>query len=223
MLKIQFLTACEEDTPYIEKEFRYHHHNGDELFFSHEKLDGMDAIFEVPKQAKNYSLIFDHSGTFTSMGYIEDVDAEFHELHSGDKKDSISETQAEVKPEKKPKKCPKCDYLKEPGQRECPKCGFTPRYGEDVEVDESRKLKKLNKKTVPTMKEKEQFFRCLKGWQLKREYNGKETKDGRVAHIYREKFGVWPKGLDSRPLEPTPEVLNFIKSRNIAYAKAKKK
>ena len=44
-------------------------------------------------------------------------------------------------------------------------------------------------------------------------------KPGWVGHKYKEKFGTWPPS-DAQPMQPTPEVLSWVRSRNIAYAKA---
>jgi superfamily II DNA or RNA helicase len=48
-------------------------------------------------------------------------------------------------------------------------------------------------------------------------------KPGWAAHKYKEKFGVWPLRSQPTPQEPSSEVLSWIRSRNIAYAKAKHK
>jgi DNA repair protein RadD len=45
---------------------------------------------------------------------------------------------------------------------------------------------------------------------------------GWAAHKYREKFGTWPPwGASPQPITPSPEVLSWVRSRAIAYAKAK--
>ena len=44
-------------------------------------------------------------------------------------------------------------------------------------------------------------------------------KSGWVAHKYREKFGDWPQSRAVVPIEPSPEVLSWVRSRNIAFAK----
>jgi hypothetical protein len=49
-------------------------------------------------------------------------------------------------------------------------------------------------------------------------------KPGWIAYKYKEKFGEWPRrGSHPIPMRPTPEVLAWVRSRNIAYAKAKEK
>jgi hypothetical protein len=47
-------------------------------------------------------------------------------------------------------------------------------------------------------------------------------KPGWVAHKFKEKFGHWPPTKSVRPIEPSREVLSWVRSRNIAYAKARK-
>ena len=56
---------------------------------------------------------------------------------------------------------------------------------------------------------------CPTGVAVERGY-----KPGWVAHKYREKFGDWPQHRSVTPIKPTPEVLSWVRSRNIAFAKA---
>lgn len=51
---------------------------------------------------------------------------------------------------------------------------------------------------------------------IERGYTG-----GWISHKFREKFGTWPATRSAQPMQPTPEVLAWVRSRNIAYAKAK--
>jgi hypothetical protein len=46
---------------------------------------------------------------------------------------------------------------------------------------------------------------------------------GWAAHKFKEKFDVWPRGLDDFTVTPDGEVTNYIRSRQIAYAKRLKK
>ena len=50
-----------------------------------------------------------------------------------------------------------------------------------------------------------------------RQYN-----PGWARHKYREKFGDWPPYGAVPPKEPSREVLSWVRSRNIAWAKAQK-
>jgi hypothetical protein len=44
-------------------------------------------------------------------------------------------------------------------------------------------------------------------------------KPGWVAHKFKEKFGHWPDLPYRWPIEPSREVLSWVRSRAIAYAK----
>ena len=47
-------------------------------------------------------------------------------------------------------------------------------------------------------------------------------KAGWVAHKYKEKFGAFPpRGPSPQPIQPSAEVLSWVRSRMITYAKAK--
>jgi DNA repair protein RadD len=49
-----------------------------------------------------------------------------------------------------------------------------------------------------------------------------EQADGWVAHQYKRKFGSFPPwGSMPEPIAPTPEILAWVKSRMIAFAKRK--
>jgi DNA repair protein RadD len=56
--------------------------------------------------------------------------------------------------------------------------------------------------------------------QLKAIAMMRDYKPGWVAHKYREKFGAFPNwGSTPEPIAPTDEVLSWVRSRQIAYAK----
>jgi hypothetical protein len=43
---------------------------------------------------------------------------------------------------------------------------------------------------------------------------------GRAANTYKDKFGVWPRGLDdNRAMLPSPEVKKFIRNKLHAFLK----
>ena len=71
---------------------------------------------------------------------------------------------------------------------------------------------------LSTRAEKQEFWSGLLYYAKERNY-----QRGWCSHKYKEKFGVWPQGLVYYETYPTQTVLNFIKSRNIAWAKKKNK
>ena len=48
----------------------------------------------------------------------------------------------------------------------------------------------------------------------------KGYRDGWAAHKHREKFGDWPAACDAEPEAPDAAVRSWVRSRQIAYAKA---
>jgi DNA repair protein RadD len=66
--------------------------------------------------------------------------------------------------------------------------------------------------------------------ETKREWHGmlahiareREHKPGWIAYKYKEKFGSFPPwGVTPIPLDPSPEVRSWVRSRNIAWARSK--
>lgn len=168
---------------------------------------------------KDTCLIFDHSGTVHRLGFPDAI--EYDELRkTNDGMNEGTTRAAEEREEKLPKECPECHYMKPAGVYVCPKCGFKPLVGEDVETDTLRKIKKLGKGVETyTKSQKQAWWSQIKFYQRMRQSTGKPVSDGWCANTYREKFGDWPNGLSSFPMELTPEVNNFIKHKQIAFAK----
>ncbi|MDE1493326.1 ATP-dependent helicase, partial [Xenorhabdus bovienii] len=63
----------------------------------------------------------------------------------------------------------------------------------------------------------------LKYYQNQRASQGKTISNGWVFYTFKEKFGVEPRGFHDTPQELTPEVNNFIRHKQIAWAKSRKK
>jgi hypothetical protein len=66
------------------------------------------------------------------------------------------------------------------------------------------------------MAENQKFYSELLYYSRMRGY-----KDGWAAHKYKEKFGAFPRGLSDTAKTPSFNTLSWIKSRNIAWAKAR--
>lgn len=174
-------------------------------------------------RGKDKCLIFDHSGSVHMLGFPDEI--EYDELP--DSSDGMKQQQSfrrKEKSEKLPKECPSCHYMKPAGIYVCPKCGFKPLAGENVDVDETRNLSKLSgKEKIYTRDEKQSWWSQIKFYQRQREQTGKPISDGWCAHTFRKKFGVWPRNLHDTPQEITPAVSNYIRSKQIAWAKKQDK
>ena len=115
--------------------------------------------------------------------------------------------------------CPECSAVRMEGSP-CPVCGWQPRPkpvavevadGELGRVD--RALRTKGHDWTPGEKT---AFHCQLLW-IARE---KGYKDGWAAHKHKEKFGGWPAGHFAEPEPPDATVRSWVRSRQIAYAKA---
>jgi predicted enzyme related to lactoylglutathione lyase len=69
-----------------------------------------------------------------------------------------------------------------------------------------------------TIEQKTDWYAQLIGWAME---NNK--KPGLAFYKYQERFGVQPSMAKPEPKPPSPEVISWIKSRNIAWANSKAK
>lgn len=156
--------------------------------------------------------ILDHSDTTLRLGFVTDIRHE--ELHDGRK--SPANDRRERK-EPLPKECPSCAFLKPPKVHQCPSCGFAPERQSDVEVEDGA-LVEVKGGFKPKPDEKRSWYAQLKGYA---EMNGKSDKW--VLANYRAKFDEWPYRKEVAPITPGPEVLGWIRHRQIAWAKSRKR
>lgn len=109
------------------------------------------------------------------------------------------------------------------GGKPCPACGWRPRRraesfevadGELGRIDAKRRVKAAN------MGEDER-----NRWHRMLAYIGQEKgyKAGWASHKYREKFKDWPPTRYATPEPPDAQVRAWVRSRQIAYAKALEK
>jgi superfamily II DNA or RNA helicase len=165
-----------------------------------------------PFPGKDKALLLDHSGTVLRLGFPTQ-DREY-ELDDGKPRESKDDKAVE---EKLPTKCPQCGFVDPHRKNPCEVCGHRRTRVFDTTTGDGT-LKKLEKKAVPTMAEKQKFYSELLHMQRERKYNS-----GWIARQYRNKFGVWPKSMQDYPLEPSPETRSYVKSQMIRYAKGKEK
>ncbi|MDO8310361.1 MAG: helicase-related protein, partial [Sideroxyarcus sp.] len=161
-----------------------------------------------PHDSKVRALILDHSGSVCRLGFPTD---EFPLVLD----DGTPATSAAVVPRDKPlpKACPSCSYVT--ASHQCPVCGFARVKRNDVEVKEGE-LALVTKKPKVKRIEKQAFYS-----QLLAVANQKGYLPGWVSNKYRDYTGVWPRGLQSVPAEPTPEFLGYLKHLQIRFAKSK--
>jgi DNA repair protein RadD len=158
---------------------------------------------------KDHCLILDHSDTTLRLGFVTDIHHE--ELNDG--KPNIA-TKASVAEEKKPRECPACKALK--NTHICPSCGFAPVKQSQLKVRDGELVELDYRKGKAPIGDKQSLYSGLLFYAGSRGY-----KKGWAAQQYRQAFGVWPRGLAERPIPPTIEQSQWIKSRQIAFAKGR--
>jgi superfamily II DNA or RNA helicase len=164
---------------------------------------------------KENCVILDHSDTTTRLGFVTDI---HHERLDNGKPPTASakKEEKEEREERLPRECMNCAFIMPQGVQVCPDCGFDCGFRKSSKiVHAAGELKQLNGKAIKYDRDTKQL------WYSMFLYIGKEKgrKQGWVSHQYKEKFGVWPKGLSEETATPSIECRNFIKARQIAFAK----
>lgn len=165
-----------------------------------------------PHTDKSAAIWLDHSGNFLRFRdqwealYCGGVDVLDDEAEKAAKEPSAQE--------KESAKCPKCSALWIGNSDVCANCGHTrirknnvvTLPGEMIELS-GQKKEKYDSIT------KERWYRMLLGYAKSKGY-----QDGWSFHKYVEKFGVQPK-WEKVSSSPDAEVMRWITSRNISWAK----
>ena len=168
-----------------------------------------------PHEGKEFAVWLDHSGNY--LRFRDDWDKLYDhgvdELKEGTEK---SRKEPTVK-EKKEAMCPSCGGLWTSPTNICDECGFERQNPRDI-INVPGELTELDVANRKLVIDNQQFYSEILYYSRSKGYN-----DGWVAHKYKEKFGVWPRGLKQDPLPPSIATSKWIKSRLIAYAKGKSK
>ena len=170
---------------------------------------------------KTDCLILDHSDTGLRLGLPCSIVKRKLSKAKADRAQTLREQKEREL--RQPKKCPKCTGLRPVGVHKCPHCGFEPERRSDVIVRSGHlaELAQPNKALMPAVKpnQLQEWYRGLLYIAHERNY-----AKGWASHKFKEKFGVWPsKELDDRIDYPTAEMRQWVKSRQIAFAKSKMK
>ena len=149
---------------------------------------------------KKFALWLDHSGNYLRFREDwEDVYANgVHELNDGAEKTKPEPSEKE----KTDAKCPKCEAYFPKYLDACLNCGHV---RERKSVVESVPGEMEEIATSMTREDKQLWWSML---QYYVQYSG--WKVGRAANVYKEKFGVWPRGLDDTVVIPNAEIKKFI-------------
>jgi len=171
---------------------------------------------------KERCLILDHAGNTLRLGLVTDI---YHDSLDTRKPGDRGEAYKDDKKPVKPKQCKTCKMLVPVGKQKCPGCGelvlhnhIVAKDGELTLFESGTAKKPKTRKQEATNEQKQEFYSGF--LQLASERGHSE---GWAAHAYKEKFGVWPRGLARERSEPTYEVRQYDKHRHIRWVKSKEK
>jgi superfamily II DNA or RNA helicase len=174
-----------------------------------------------PAPGKRDLILIDHSGAVYRHGLLEDpvewtLDATkraenpTHENRSREAASRLIE-------------CSQCSALRKGGEA-CPHCGFLPKRRADAIVFGDGELARVDRRTRIAESRDDPNVRLRWHAMLAHIAAERGYQPGWVAHKYRERFDDWPPyGARPAPIPPTPEVLSWVRSRVIAWVKAKEK
>jgi DNA repair protein RadD len=164
---------------------------------------------------KSDCLVLDHASNHTRLGFVTDI------RHSALLDGKGKNPTRQEKGEPLPRECKACGALRPPKVRECPACGFAPERQSEIETEDGELIEitqgKLPKKPEATLAEKQRWYSELLGIAKQR-----GRSPGWAFHSYRKRFGKGPpNSLAKLPIEPSPEVISYARSLDIAFAKSR--
>ncbi|MGE0282959.1 MAG: DEAD/DEAH box helicase [Rhizobiaceae bacterium] len=169
-------------------------------------------------EGKRDCLILDHSDTTLKLGFPADIHHAY--LDEGKHKESSNARKEKATP--LPKECPKCSYLKPAGILQCAQCGFVPERQSQIAERDGQLIQlngKRRTKAEGTPHSQQDVYSMLLWIVQERGY-----KPGYAAAKFKDRYGIWPpRHLMALPKPPDAIFMNWLKSRNIAYARARKK
>jgi DNA repair protein RadD len=164
---------------------------------------------------KDKLLILDHAGNHLRLGMVTDISQ--NHLDDGSQRQAANRQQRE-RSEPLPKACDECRCIVPQGARICASCGAEIRARTDIEARAGELVELGSLRTgrrETELWQKRRFFSEL--LSLRRPHHSPRWPDA----MFREKFGHWPNGYDRVAMEPSIETRNWVRSRQIAYSKAR--
>jgi superfamily II DNA or RNA helicase len=169
-------------------------------------------------EGKTHCIVLDHAGATVAHGFVEEP-AQWS-LDEG--------SRAQSKPAgltggraRRLRDCPECGAVDWEG-KPCTACGWHPVVKPEpiATIDGDLEELKRDGTRKPIEIDPRGFYRELRGFAGERGF-----KQGWAAHKFKDKFKQWPPYAwnSDAPVEPSPEVRSWVRSRFIAYKAAMRK
>jgi superfamily II DNA or RNA helicase len=168
---------------------------------------------------KDRLIILDHSGNALRLGLVTDIHHE--RLDSGEPRKTGASSKDREMP--LPRLCQDCSAVMPRSVKVCPECGKVREVRTDVEHQDGELIelgvRPTKRNTTRIIAEQQDFYGELRWIASVRGY-----APGWASHKFKERFDVWPNDRQVRlatPREPSLKTKNWIRSRQIAYVKAR--
>jgi DNA repair protein RadD len=174
-----------------------------------------------PAPGKPDAIVIDHSGAVHRHGFVEDpVEWTLDPDRYADNPRHRNRSERDFHP--RLVDCSQCGALRTGGEA-CRHCGFMPAPPPKALAVLDGDLGLVNRNRgvsnrIMSPEERASWHRQLTHIAAERGY-----KPGWIAHKYKEKFGDWPASRTVVPEPPTLEVRSWVRSRQIAFAKAQQR
>ena len=171
-----------------------------------------------PADGKADAIILDHSGAVFRHGFAEDP-VEWTLAPDRRAESAKHAARCEAGSTSRLLTCTQCEAIRVGGEP-CPHCGFLPRRQPRSVDFQDGDLAEVGRDRRPglSVHDVTQWHAMLTQIASERGY-----QRGWIAHKFREKFGRWPSARHVVPMTPSAEVLSWVRSRQIAYAKGRQK
>ena len=168
---------------------------------------------------KDRLIVLDHSGNALRLGLITDI--HYDKLDAGEPRKPRASGKD---PDKSlPRLCEDCSAIMPQAVKVCPECGKVREVRTEIEHRDGELIELGSRPTkrnaAQAICEQEEFHGELRWIAAVRGY-----ASGWAAHKFRERFGIWPNDWQVRlatPREPSLRTKNWLRSRQIAYAKGR--
>jgi DNA repair protein RadD len=168
---------------------------------------------------KDKLVVLDHSGNALRLGLVTDIHHE--RLDDGAPRNSAAKDEGPTKA--LPRLCEDCRAVLPSKTKICPECGKVREARADVEHVDGELVelgaRPTKRSATQEFLDQENFYGELRWVAGVRGYAA-----GWPAHKFRQRFGIWPNDWQIRtaePREPGLRTKNWLRSREIAYAKAR--
>jgi len=167
-----------------------------------------------PDNPEKECIVLDHAGN--CVRFWDQMNDFFEygvtELDMGRPKDRKKKERK--KKEREPMKCRECAHVHDPAPM-CPMCGYE--YPKRSNVEHvAGELNELTGLPAGSEDDRQAVYSGLLYIAIERGY-----QEGWAAHQYRSRYKAWPNGLRKEPAPPTPELRRWVRSRLIAFLKAR--